>query len=502
MLFRDESRPATGPIRDVLVIGAGLAGLSAACALADVGYSVQIMERRPYPGGRASSYEHPGTGEVIDNCQHLLLGCCTNLIHFYKRAGVANEIRWYDHFTFVEPGGRRSTIRPSGLPAPFHSAMSFMGAPMLRLEDKIAIIRGLWHITRGGIPSNPEEPFINWLSRHRQTARAIDHFWKPTVVSALNDELDAVSTRYGCEFFFRAFLKSPEASRMGIASVPLSQLYAEPVEYLRRNRGEVHYRATADGFSYDPGRKRWTASSSDGNYEADAIIFAVPFEGMRKLLPLVPGGSPGAVEMLRRKLDHLEPSSITGIHLWFDRHITDLEHAALLDSPVQWIFQKSKLQPGVRQLGSGSYVELVISSSGNFLATSRQQLLDIALEELPRFFPAMLGAKLEKSAVVKEVHATFRVGADVDAYRPAAVSPWPRIFLAGDWTDTGWPSTMEGAVRSGYLAAEALTESDGRIETFLQPDLPPDNFVRRVANPMWLKPQSQRREPPQHSRPK
>jgi zeta-carotene desaturase len=185
--------------------------------------------------------------------------------------------------------------------------------------------------------------------------------------------------------------------------------------------------------------------------------------------------------MLAAALGRFEHSPITGIHLWFDREITGLDHAMLLNATIQWIFDKSRLQPDTRGAGGGSYVELVVSASRSLVAMQRQEIIDLAVEELGWFFPQVKEASLLKSAVVKEVRATYSILPDLDRLRPQAPAPWPRMFLAGDWVATGWPATMEGAVRSGYLGAEAVTEADGAPMRFLQPDLPSTGLMK------WLR---------------
>lgn len=189
----------------VAIAGGGLAGLAAGCALADVGYRVQLFERRPYLGGRASSYQHPGTGEVVDNCQHVLLGCCTNLLDLYKRSGVLEQVRWFENLNFMEPGGRRSIIGPSFLPEPLHTSWSFLKARALSLEDKTGVARAMLSLLRD-IPDDGR-PFLDWLRAHGQTQRAIDRFWNVVLVSALNEDLDRVSTHYAALVFRESFLK-------------------------------------------------------------------------------------------------------------------------------------------------------------------------------------------------------------------------------------------------------------------------------------------------------
>ncbi|HWC19448.1 MAG TPA: FAD-dependent oxidoreductase, partial [Terriglobales bacterium] len=197
------------------IVGGGIAGLAAACALADAGFQVTVFERRPYVGGRASSYEHPGTGEIVDNCQHVLLGCCTNLLDFYRRIGALEKIRWFDKLTFIEPGGRRSEIGPSALPAPLHTSPSFLKAASLSAGDKVAIARAMFSLM-GPLPADSLKSFADWLHEHHQTQQSIDRFWKVVLVSAINEDLDRIAVRYGAQVFRESFLKSPEAGRMGV----------------------------------------------------------------------------------------------------------------------------------------------------------------------------------------------------------------------------------------------------------------------------------------------
>lgn len=472
--------------RTVTVVGGGLAGIAAACALADAGHRVHLLERRPYLGGRASSYEHPGTGEVIDNCQHVLIGRCTSLIDLYRRLGVLDSIRWYDRFTFLTPvtaasKGTVSQIQPGSLPAPFHSTAAFLRAPAFSLRDKLAIARGL-SAFMPGLPPDTGEDFAHWLHRHGQTQRAIDRFWRPVLVSALNEDLDRLSVPYAAKVFRESFLLSPESGRMGIPSIPLSELYGHAIGYLQARSSQVSLRSGVEKVAASG--SGWTVTTTSGQaIRSDAVILALSFEAMAALLPSLPE-APGKAD-LAGKLAHFEHSPITGIHLWFDREITPLDHAVLLDTTIQWMFNKSRLQPAHRadpsRSSSGSYLELVVSASRSLVPMQRQAIVDLALRELVRFFPAVAHATLLKAAVIKEVRATYSIRPGLDLVRPTAVSPWPGIFLAGDWTATGWPATMEGAVRSGSLAAEAFTQSTGFSTRFVAPELKPSGFMRLFA---------------------
>lgn len=458
----------------VAIIGGGLAGISAGCALAAAGFHVELFERRPYLGGRASSYELPGTGEVVDNCQHVLLGCCTNLIDFYRRLGVEQQIRWYDEIAFILPGGKMSKLKASVLPAPMHSGPSFLASSVLDFKDKLAISRALLTLMPGLPPDNGEN-FLSWLRRHGQTKQAIDRFWAPVLISALNEDLDQTSVRYAALVFRDSFLKSAEAGRMGVPAVPLSQLYGTAADYIEARGGRVHLRAPVDSILADESTVRVVVGGEE--LQTDYALLATPFSGVKKLLPDVPELAP-----LLEQAHHFRTSPITGIHLWFDREITPLEHAVLLERTIQWMFHKSKILATRRESGgNGSYLELVVSASNTLVDKPRVEIIDLAVRELGEFFPAARDAKLVKSTVVKEVHATFSPTPGSDAFRPSHATAWPRLFVAGDWTATGWPSTMEGAVRSGYGAAEKLAASAGEAQKFLVPDLPPMGLMKLFA---------------------
>jgi squalene-associated FAD-dependent desaturase len=464
----DSAHPPT-----VAIAGGGLAGLAAGCVLAEAGFRVSLFERRPYLGGRASSYQHPGTGEIVDNCQHVLLGCCTNLLDFYRRAGVEDKIRWYEKLTFLEPGGRASVIAPSALPAPLHTALSFLRADCLSFRDKLAISRAMAALA----PSSPEDlgdSFLDWLRRHGQTGRAIERFWKTILVSALNEDLDRVSVPYAAQVVRESFLKSATAGRMGIPTVPLTDLYSTAGDYIRARGGEIQFRAGVESFRTEASEVRVTTNAQERTF--DYLVLAVPFDVLERMLPDVPAAAP-----LAAALGQFSSSPITGIHLWFDRQISDLDHAVLLDRTIQWMFHKSRLievrgnearNNEAHENGAGSYIELVVSCSRSLVEKSKSEIVDMAVRESQEFFPRAREAKLVKSTVIKEVHATYSPRPGIDQYRPKPETAWPRVFLAGDFTATGWPATMEGAVRSGYLAAEALVRfSGGKNATLLVPDL-------------------------------
>ncbi|MGH9566738.1 MAG: hydroxysqualene dehydroxylase HpnE, partial [Candidatus Angelobacter sp.] len=300
---------------------------------------------------------------------------------------------------------------------------------------------------------------------------AIGRFWKTVLVSALNEDLSRISSRYAAQVFRESFMNSAQAGRMGVPSIPLSRLYSAAIDYIRLRGGEVLLRCAAGSLSV--AGNKIGLGLIDGLSEFDFAILATPFQAVAGLLPQDKDAT-----QLKEKLERFEPSSITGIHFWFDRAITSLPHAVLLDRTIQWMFHKSKFQH--EREGPGSYVEVVVSASKLLIQKSREEILELALRELVEFFPLAKEATVLKAVVIKEIYATYSIVPGLDIYRPAVKTAWPGVFLAGDWTATGWPATMEGAVRSGYMAAEALTASLGKSQRFIAPDLQRRGLMRLV----------------------
>ena len=468
---------SVGEQSDVIVVGAGAAGLAAAAALARAGKRVTVLERKPYVGGRASSYEHPALEEVVDS-QHVLLGCCTNLIELCEQAGIADKIRWYDEQTFLEPSGRVSRIATSDLPAPLHYAPSFLKMPILGWKDKLGVARGLMEFARG-YPAQDDESVEQWLRRTGQTELSIRHFWSPIVMATLNDSAAHCSTRYAGKVFHEIFMKSPAGGRLGIPTAPLSDFYLGVARLVEAHGGAVRLRASVESV-VQQADGRWRVGVTDGAYTAGSVILALPFEQTQRLLPgvrLADGGGADAVRTeLELKMARMTHSPFTSVLLWYDRQIGDLDHAWLLDSTIEWFFHKSRIRRYAPE--RGSYVEVVIAASRAQLSMTREEILSSALRELERFFPEARRAKLVKSGILKEARATFSVTPGLDRFRPSQKTEWPGLFLAGDWTVTGWPSTMEGGVRSGRLAAGALM---GEENKFLAAETPAEGLMRWIA---------------------
>ena len=461
---------------DVIVVGAGVAGLAAASTLAGDGARVTLVERRGFVGGRAYSYLHPALEEVVDS-QHVLLGCCTNLIEFCEAAGLAEKIRWYDRQTFLKPDGGRSDIELSGLPAPLQYAGSFTGFSLLSLADKAGIARGLLGLADGR-PGDDRESVAQWYARTRQTDGAVRRFWEPIVLATLNDGSANCSMKYGAKVFYELFLKTRTGGRLGIPTVPLSEFYGAGAAMVERLHGRVELRAGVERLVQEADG-RWTVECGERRHTAENVILALPFEQTQRLVAgmvLADGKGDEARGALLAQMSHFVHSPFISILLWFDRQISELDHAWLLDTTIQWFFHKSRIRGFAPELGS--YVEVVIAGSRAELPMSRDEIVRPALAELARFFPEVGRAKLLKSGVLKEARATFSVTPGLDRFRPEQATGIPGLFLAGDWTRTDWPSTMEGAARSGRLAAGAVSGTPGK---YLAAELPASGVMRWLA---------------------
>ena len=419
-------------------MGGGLAGLAAAAALGSDGFEVDLHEARPYLGGRAASWPldpSDPASERIDNCQHVLLRCFTNLRDLYRRLGVEDKIRFYDRLYFVRPGGAVDVLKRGLLPAPLHLCGALFRFGGLSAVEKWSVVRSLSAIRRQAGRSNLDDISIgDWLTNQGMSLRAMECFWRPILVSALNEEPEQASARWGFQVFAEGMLADRTSYEIGVPAVPLSELYSAALGDKLGPKVRVHLRSAVDRI--DP-----------ADTAADYFVAAVPFERMNDLAP-----------SLDLRLERFEHSPITGIHLWFDRAVTSLPHAILMERTIQWVFRKSP-----------THYQLVVSASRSLLKSSGEEVARMARDQLAEFFPEAGRARLLRSRVIKEVRATFSPCPGMQRLRPGAATKYPNVFLAGDWTDTGWPPTMEGAVRSGYKAAEEITKAAGRPRAFRVP---------------------------------
>ncbi|HTZ46043.1 MAG TPA: hydroxysqualene dehydroxylase HpnE, partial [Verrucomicrobiae bacterium] len=436
----------------MIVIGGGLAGLSAGVSLAEAGWRVRLFEQRPFLGGRATSYVLPD-GEHVDNCQHVTLGCCTNLEDFYRRVGAQDKIKYFDRLLFQDPQGRTGSMQAGLLPAPLHMTGSFLTFAPLRHADKKCIASALLDILRAkGHTADLDTPgglsMLDWLQKRKQTPGAIERFWRVVLVSALDEELDKTDARFGVDVFWKGFLSNRSGYRLGVPAVPLAELYDGCKGEIERRAGDVNLRTPVRALHFDQSGLT-SVEFDEGRHEsADAFVLAVPHETLSDLLP----ANIKVQEPALAHLENIQTSPITGVHFWFDRQVMQEPFVTLLETTTQWIFNKSALYSGRNGSTStkGQYLQLVISASYELLQKPRQEIIDLCLAEVRQALPAAREAKLLKATVIKETAATFSPQPGVDRWRPTQQTSLQRMFLAGDWTNTGWPATMEGAVRSGY----------------------------------------------------
>ena len=470
---------ANGDRPRVVIAGGGLAGLAAAVALEGRGLDLTLLESRPRLGGRAGSFPDPATGELVDNCQHVSMACCTNLADFCGRVGTRDLFRRVDAIRFLGLKGESSTLRGGFLPAPFHLTGSFLRANYLSIPDRFRVARGLLALRWGR--SKPSEPMADWLRRHGQSERAIEHYWSTVLVSALNERVEQMDVGHARKVFVEGFLRSRRGYEMEVPTVPLGEIYGTRLEsWLRSRDVDLRLKTGTRGVDLDEtGRVAGIRLRTGESVPADYVVAAVPFDRIRRVL-----GEPltGRIKGLSA-LDRFAASPITGIHLWYDREVCPVDHAVTVGRAIHWVFNHSALSGRTAPGGSGQYLQLVVSASYDLLDKTNEEVRDLAIEDLAALWPAAREAKLVRWRVVTEHGATFAVRPGIDAFRPTQRTEVPGLFLAGDWTATGWPATMEGAVRSGYRAAEGILEDLGRPEVMIRPDLPGGRLARFLLGP-------------------
>jgi squalene-associated FAD-dependent desaturase len=463
--------------KSVAIIGGGVAGIAAAVALSEADCHVELFEKRPLLGGRASSFVDKETGERLDECQHGTMRCCTNLEDLLRRLGVADQIDYHDAIHFLDSDGKQSTIANCPLPAPMHTAISFLKFQSLNLKDKIGIGRAMMAMLRAHPdPQNDTLSMAEWFARMRQTEQSVKRFWRPVLVSACNEELERISCTHGFKIFRDGFLMHPTTFHFGIPRVPLGTLYTEPtLALLKQHGGCVNLKTIVEEIHFANNRITALTLNDGETVTADYYVSGLQCDLLLKLLPPeITDGVP-----YWQNIAQIELSPICGVHLWFDRAFDCPPALAILDRTTEWIFNKTatwNLPPE-----RGTYLSIVVSASRRLASLSKEEIVSEILAEVRACVPASQSADLTRSQVIRWPKATISPKPGIEALRPMQTSPIENLFIAGEWTQTGWPSTMEGAARSGYLAAEALLAHAGTPRRFLVPDLPPAPLVRLLS---------------------
>ncbi len=436
----------------IAVIGAGLAGLAAACELADRGNDVTVFERRPWAGGKTYSYADPEAGSSVDNGQHIFMNCTTAYLDFLARLGTLALTKRQERLRVpvFDAAGRRSDLWAAALPAPLHLLPSFAAYRHLSPVEKARIARALRALARtdGPAADREEQTFQTWLRRHGQTDREIERFWDLIVVPALN----CVSAEAGAAqaiFVFReGFLRSARSAGIGLATAGLSELHVDPaLAYIRRRGGAFYARAEVEALEVN-GRSVTRLRAGGETYrEFDAYVAALP---PRQLLAILP--TELRAEAPFSALTQFAFDPIVNLHLWFDGPVAPFDFAAFTGSELQWVFNRTRIEGGTQP--GGEHLAVSLSNAHCYLGESRRALEQRFLPEVHRLLPRSRAARLLHFTAIKEPEATFRPAPGL--HRPGPATTIDNLFLAGAYTATGWPATMESAVRSGLAAAAAV----------------------------------------------
>ncbi len=424
----------------MVVCGGGLAGVAAACEAALLGADVTLVERRPFLGGKAFSFTDPEAGVEVDNGQHVYLGCCTAYIALLRLLGTLGltELQPLLDAPVRDRAGRTGALRASRLPAPAHLGPSFLAYPHLSAREKAAAGRAL--LALAAVATRPpggldDVPFADWLADHGQSPGAIARFWDLIVLPTCNDRSARVSAALAAFVFHEGFFRTRTGSAIGWARVGLTELVDPAARRFLGARGGrvVSGRAAAEA---GPDGVRL---ADGGHLDADAVVLALPPGRVSEAAPAALPEDPG-----------LGASPIINVHVWYDRPVMDEPFTAVLDSPAQWVFNRTVLA-GLP--GPGQHLAVSVSGARDEVLQPKAELVEAFREELAVLFPRARSASVERVAVVKEPEATFAAAPGQARRRPGPESPVDNVYLAGAWTDTGWPATMEGAVRSGVRAA-------------------------------------------------
>lgn len=450
---------STQSARHVAIVGGGLAGLSAGVALSEQGFQVTLFEKRPFLGGRAYSFSDPETGVEVDNGQHVFVGACSSYMQFLHKIGAWQNVRMPGRLEArVIRNGESAWLRASSwIPGSAANLPALLGYGHISLRGRLRLLYGMLRIRLARRkPGSPleQETFEGWLRRHGQTDETLSRFWNLIVLPALNDDISDVSADAGLMLFQTALLGAPSKAAIGYPVVGLSRLSGDAAErFITENGGEVRKAADVAGFRTENGSVRGIELTSGELVEANAYVSAVPAVAMADLLP------ENLIEQeFFSPASEIETAPIVGVHIWYDRPVLDDRFVAVLDSPLQWVFNITRMhEREADEHDSGQHIAISLSGAWQWKDLGKAELREVFVAEMARVFPEADDAAITRFIIVKMLDATFRVVPGSEQNRLPQETPIGGLFLAGDWTRTGWPSTMESAVRSGNLAADAVT---------------------------------------------
>lgn len=435
---------------DVIVIGAGFAGLSAAAALVDEGADVLVLEARPGLGGRASSFRDPATGEVVDNGQHILLGCYHETLRFLSRIGAGNLVHRQDglQVSMVDRAGAATTLSLPPLPSPLHLAAGVLAWRALSVRDR-ALLVGIAPALDRTRPIPESETVRRWLLRHRQSARMCELLWEPLALAALNQPIDHAAARYFVEVLAQMFGPNADDAALILPARPLSEMYAEPARlWIEARDGRIRTHALARVI-VENGAVRGVRVR-DEVIGSPLVISAVPWFALPDLFDAPVPELAGTIDAAVRT----PALPIVTVNLWLDRPILDGPLVGLPGRAFQWVFDRRTI------VGDGaSHLSLVSSGAEDIVEMGNDALVELALDEIRDALPAARSAVVRKASSVRERRATFSLAPGLPS-RPSTDTAVRGFFLAGDWIATGLPATIESAVVSGHAAARAALRSN------------------------------------------